>query len=56
VVELFANGATALTSRVYQKASGSLRLKLEGAEMISLDVWQIQPISNDRLTGSLCTF
>ena len=53
VVELFANGATALTARVYQKASGSLRLKLEGAEMISLDAWQIRPISNDRLTGSL---
>jgi beta-fructofuranosidase len=55
VVELFANRTTAITARVYRKASGPLRLKLEDAELISLDSWQIQPISKDRLTGSLCS-
>jgi beta-fructofuranosidase len=55
VLELFANDRTAVTARVYRKASGPLRLKIEGnVELSSLDVWQINPISNDRLTGSLC--
>ncbi|MGC2475966.1 MAG: glycoside hydrolase family 32 protein [Candidatus Sulfotelmatobacter sp.] len=55
VLEIFANGATALTARVYQKLTGPIRLSLEGnAELRSLDVWQIKPISTDRLTGSLC--
>jgi len=52
VVELFANNTTSITARVYRKPSGPLQLKLDGAELVSLDVWQIQPISNDRLTGS----
>jgi len=56
VLEVFANGTTALTARIYKNHSSSLRLKLEGnAELTSLDLWQMKPISNDRLTGSLCS-
>ena len=55
VLELFANDTTTVTARIYQKATGPLRLKIEGnVELSSLDVWQMSPISNDRLTGSLC--
>lgn len=56
VLEVFANGTTSLTARIYRIASGPLRLKLEGdAELISLDAWQMTPISKDRLTASLCS-
>jgi beta-fructofuranosidase len=56
VLELFANDTVALTARIYQIPSGLLSLKLEGhAELISLDTWQMTPISKDRLTGSKCT-
>lgn len=55
VLELFADSTTAITARMYGKASSPLRLKLDDAELISLDAWQIQPISSDRLTGSLCS-
>jgi sucrose-6-phosphate hydrolase SacC (GH32 family) len=56
VLEVFANGTTSLTKRVYRIRSGPLRLKLEGdAELTSLDAWQITAISKDRLTGSLCS-
>jgi len=55
LLELFANGTTALTARVYRTPHGPIRLSLEGnAELRSLDVWQIKPISTDRLTRSLC--
>jgi beta-fructofuranosidase len=55
VVEIFANGTTSLTKRVYRVPSGPLTLKLGGdAELTSLDAWQMSPISKDRLTGSLC--
>lgn len=54
VIEIFANGA-ALTARSYGLASGPLRLKLEGnADIETVETWQMKPISNDRLTGSLC--
>ncbi len=56
VVEVFANETTSLTARIYQIPSGPLRLKIDGAaELTNLDVWQMKPISTDRLTGSLCT-
>ena len=56
VLEVFANEIVALTARVYGVPSGPLRLKLEGeAELAGLDVWQMEPISRDRLTGSLCS-
>lgn len=55
VLEIFVNEAIALTARVYQRPSGPLGMKIEGdVEPISLDVWQMTPISKDRLTGSLC--
>ena len=54
VLEVFANETTALTARIYQIPAGPLRMKLEGAEVASLDAWQMNPISKDRLTGSLC--
>jgi beta-fructofuranosidase len=55
VLEIFANGTTSMTARVYRVPSGPLRLKLEGdAKLTSFDVWQLTPISKDRLTASLC--
>jgi sucrose-6-phosphate hydrolase SacC (GH32 family) len=55
VLELFANGTTSLTARIYEIPSGPLRIKIEGeAELTNLDVWQMTPISKDRLTGSMC--
>jgi beta-fructofuranosidase len=52
VLEVFANGATVMTVRGYRAPSGPLRLSFEGeAEVNSVDVWQIQPISKDRLTS-----
>jgi len=53
VLEIFAN-KTALTARVYQIPREPLRLELENLELISLDSWQMKPISNDRLTGLFC--
>jgi beta-fructofuranosidase len=54
VIEIFANG-TALTARSYQIPSGPLHLRLEGhADVHSIEMWEIQPISNNRLTGPLC--
>ena len=56
ILELFANVETALTARIYQIPSGPLRLKLDdNAEIFSFDAWRMQPISKDRLTGSLCS-
>jgi len=55
VLEVFANETTALTARIYQVPSSPLRLKLEGAELATLDSWQMTSISKDRLTGSLCS-
>ncbi len=55
VLEVFVNGTTSLTARIYQIPSGPLRLKIEGdVELSALDVWQMTPISKDRLTGSMC--
>jgi hypothetical protein len=56
VLELFANLETALTARIYRVLSSPLRLKLDdSAEIISFNAWRMQPISKDRLTGSLCS-
>jgi len=56
VLEVFANGTIALTARIYQILPGPLRIKLEGgAELTSLNAWQMTPTSKDRLTGSLCS-
>jgi beta-fructofuranosidase len=56
VLEIFANETTSLTARIYQIPSGPLRIKIDGAaELTNLNVWQMKPISTDRLTGSLCS-
>lgn len=56
VVEVFVNETVALTARVYQIPSGPLQMKLDGSVKIaSLHTWGMQPISRDRLTGSLCS-
>jgi len=55
LLEIFSDGATTLTARIYQNPSPLLHLALNGnAELTSLDLWQMTPISKDRLTGSLC--
>ena len=55
VLEAFANGTTALTSRIYGIPKWPLVVRLEGDAVVdSLDIWRMQPISKDRLTGSLC--
>jgi len=55
VLEVFANDTVALTARIYQLASGPLRLKLEGnVELLSLNVWPMKPISDNRLAAD-CT-
>ncbi len=56
VLEIFANQTTTLTARIYQVPAGPLRLRLtSGVEIISLQVWQIRPISRNRLTNPICT-
>ena len=55
VLELFVNGTTSLTARIYKIPAGPLHLKLESAELVSLNAWQLTPISKDRLTSSLCS-
>ena len=55
ILEIFANKETAITARVYQIPSGPLRLKLDNNdEVIFIGGCAMTPISNDRLTGSLC--
>jgi beta-fructofuranosidase len=55
VLEVFANATTSLTARIYKIPHGPLRLKLDGnVELLSLEAWQMTPISKNRLTGSLC--
>ena len=55
VLEVFANGTTVATVRIYEAITNPLRLRFENAELISLDVWQMKPISNNRLTSPLCS-
>jgi beta-fructofuranosidase len=56
VLEVFVNGTTTLTARIYHVPKWPLRLTMQGAAPVdALDVWQMRPISKDRLTGSLCS-
>jgi len=54
VIEIFANDRACLTSRVYPSRSDSLGLGLfargDKALLKALDVWEMRPISPDRLT------
>ena len=55
VLEVFVNGTTTLTARIYHVPKWPLVVRLEGDAVVdTLDVWQMRPISKDRLTGSLC--
>lgn len=52
VLELFAQGGAAITDRVYNVPPSPLHLQVESPEALSkLEVWQIKPISRDRLTS-----
>lgn len=56
VLEVFADRTTSLTARIYNAPKSPLHLKFENdADLASLDVWQMNPISKDRLTASLCS-
>ena len=55
VLEVVANNITAITARVYVAPSGPLRMRIDGEpEITSLEVWQMKPISRNRLTSPLC--
>jgi sucrose-6-phosphate hydrolase SacC (GH32 family) len=55
VLEVFINGTATITARVYRAPSGPLRLHLEGEPVVTnFDIWQIEPISSNRLTSPLC--
>lgn len=52
VLEIFANRTTAITERIYIAPQGTLRFSMSDMSSFrSLDLWPIQPISKDRLTG-----
>jgi beta-fructofuranosidase len=53
VAELICDRKHAVTTRIYRKPEGPLRLVLgdsDLAQFISLEAWQLRPISSDRLT------
>jgi beta-fructofuranosidase len=55
VMEAFADGTTVITARNYRAPAGPLRLEFENPSALAdVRVWQLQPISKDRMTGSLC--
>jgi sucrose-6-phosphate hydrolase SacC (GH32 family) len=55
VMEAFADGTTVITARIYRAPSSPLRLEFENPSgLADVRVWQLQPISKDRMTGSLC--
>jgi sucrose-6-phosphate hydrolase SacC (GH32 family) len=52
VLEVFANEKAVITARVYAAPSTPLLVELpDPTPLESLDVWQMRPISADRLTG-----
>jgi sucrose-6-phosphate hydrolase SacC (GH32 family) len=55
VIETFANGRTSLTDRVYPASAASLGIGLFAkggtARLRSMTLWNLAPISNDRLTS-----
>jgi beta-fructofuranosidase len=53
VAEFFCNDLHVITSRIYRKPLGPLHLQVAGTDLNllrELDVWQLRPISADRLT------
>jgi beta-fructofuranosidase len=54
VAELICDRKHAVTTRIYRKPEGALRLVLgdsDLAQLTSLEAWQLRPISTDRLTS-----
>jgi beta-fructofuranosidase len=52
VLEVFANEQVALTARVYASSNAPLQLEVYDLKALeTLDAWQMQPISRDRLTS-----
>jgi beta-fructofuranosidase len=54
VAELICDRKHAITTRIYRKPQGPLRLTLADsdlAQIASLEAWQLRPISSDRLTS-----
>jgi hypothetical protein len=53
VAELICDHKRVVTSRIYRKPTGSLRVVIADpdlAQVTSLQAWQLRPISSDRLT------
>jgi beta-fructofuranosidase len=52
VAELICNNRHAITSRIYRKPDGPLHISTESTfpEIHELNMWQLRPISNNRLT------
>jgi beta-fructofuranosidase len=53
VAELICDQAHAITTRIYRKPDGPLHVAIKEADLknlVALEAWQLQPISNDRLT------
>ncbi len=52
VLEVFANEQLALTARVYASSNAPILLEVSDLKALeALDVWQLRPISRDRLTS-----
>jgi beta-fructofuranosidase len=52
VLEVFANDRAVITARVYAAPSTPLRVEISDMDALeSLDVWQMRPISKDRLSS-----
>ena len=53
VAELICDQKHAITTRIYRKPAGTLRFAVDGTDardILSLNAWQLKPISRDRLT------
>ncbi|HZT32401.1 MAG TPA: GH32 C-terminal domain-containing protein, partial [Bryobacteraceae bacterium] len=54
VVEIYANGRACVTERIYRPRPGNIDISLIAAggrpRLESLEMWEMQPISPDRLT------
>jgi beta-fructofuranosidase len=53
VMEVFANGRTCVTARVYASRPDSLAVEFlpgSGARLVRADAWRMRPVSKDRLT------
>ncbi|HEX8764768.1 MAG TPA: hypothetical protein VF740_06380, partial [Candidatus Acidoferrum sp.] len=54
VGELICNARHALTTRIYRQPDGPLGIRVDDSDLakpVSLEVWQLRPISSDRLTS-----